>query len=157
MSSNISSIYSTLAAKSFTVNDKAVTGKTGTDVPNQVSGSEPVRVLTSLSEYLFENVSDAQVWQTDVGGTVKQMTWQIADLLLVGLAGSNTGPGQFEAHLQGYIKDYADMLASDTALASLGAMSVLPTWACGIYEYPPQSGRWFYGVLVNLTIVEKWS
>lgn len=157
MSSGIATIYSTLAAKSITVNGVAITGVSGANVPNNTTSAElPLRILSSLSAYLFENVSDAPLWMTGAGGQLKQMTWQIADLLLYAPAGSGTGVGNFEPWLLAYIAAYADMLASDTALSALNVVRVDPTWANGIYEYPPQSEQFYYGSLVNLTILEKW-
>lgn len=156
MSSNIAAIYSALAAKEITVNGVSITGYSGSTIPNAVDGRLPVRVLSSLTGYLFENVTNEDLWMTGVSGRRKQMTWQIADLMLWEPAGTGTGPAQFEPALLSYISQYADMLAADTALQAAGCMQVHNTWANGIYEYPPESGRFYYGSLVNLEIVEKW-
>lgn len=153
--SNINDIMTALAAKSLTVNSKAITGLTGSTIPNGAKGRTPVRIITSLSPYIFENVTAADVYGMDSGSGRREIDWQIADLLLWEPAGSNTGPNAHDEYLNDYTEAYIDMLAADTALGAYGVVGILPTWDHNIYEYPPGSGAFFYGVLVNLAMKVK--
>ncbi len=159
--SSIRAIFTALAAKTITVTSSVAYGTVTPQVfdlhqlvPNPDSARLPARWLLPFGVFPTEA---KEFHFIALGNTVK-MTWQISDLLLWRAAQLGQGLGSDTVDLVNYAGLYADMLRTfRKPVASAQAHIESVNIAIGVYEYPVQSGQFFYGCSCVFNIPEVLS
>lgn len=154
MSSNILTIYDQIAATSITVNGTAVTVKDADQLPNRVASADlPIRLITPISGFGVEGAQTDSVWAGGSGSTVRQVEWQIFDVMLWKPIALDVGVKAWAKELLAYSREYFDMLED---LTLTGAVYLDANLTHSVIEYPLLSGVFYAGVRATLTIREKW-
>lgn len=159
--SDLRAIFAALAAKTIQVPNSVVYGTitpTVYDVdalpPKADSAQLPARWLLPFGVFPTE----ARDFHFIALGSTTKATWQISDLLLWRATSLGLGLSSDAADLVTYAGLYADMLrAFRKPLANGQAYIESVQIAIGIYEYPVQSGNFFYGCSCVLNIPEVLS
>lgn len=147
----LTTIYDRLEAMTVTYTDKAGASNTP-EVYSQetlldsVTGQTPCRLLLPASGALA----------ITAGGN-NLATWRITDLFLLEGAAQGDGIHDEIPSLTRYMLAYADALAKLWQIASPPSTETRTLAAqvtSGKYEYPSQSGVYFWGVRCDLTIEE---
>ena len=150
----ILNVYDALAAKTVTT----TSGATPTvydlhQLPESVDTAIlPARLLLPLGNQPGEG-REANFMAI---GTTMTVVWQINDLMLWEASERNIGLRGFAEELVDYCGKYLDMVRTfkcPYANTSLESVSVTP----GEYEWPSGSGRFFPGVLCQLSVREVLS
>lgn len=147
----LETIYARLAAMAVTYVDKS--GATVTpEVYSQatlldsVTGQPPCRLLLSAAGAL-----------AITSGGNNLATWRITDLFLLEGAAQGDGIHDEAPSMTRYMLDYSDALAKLWQIASppsTETRTLAATLTSGKFEYPSQSGVYFWGVRCDLTIEE---
>lgn len=150
--SKLIDIYDAIEAKTVTT----TSGKTPTvynldALPKSISTAIlPCRLLLPIGN----ESGDGREGKFVAIGTSMTVDWQINDLMLWQSSQQGLGLEEFAPEIMDYCAKYMDMVrtlkAPTTTDTSLELVSVTP----GMYEWPIGSGKWFSGVLCQLTIKE---
>lgn len=152
MTSIIATIYDKLEAMTVTFADRDSVSKTATVYSQETfpgsleTAHMPARVL----------MPPTAVIDIEAGGN-QQAQWQITDLALLDAAGQGQGPKSHMPAQLRYSAAYQDAIGKlwqmTSGLASENyAVSVAVS--VGVFEFPAQSGAWWFGVSNALTITE---
>lgn len=153
MGSALNSIYSNLAAWSFTVGSQSVNALYGSTLKGSLGSADlPVRLLLPVNDSL-EGTNVQAIVITGAHGTA---TWQIDDLLLLQPVVQGRGIEQVAGTLTTYLADYVDRLTTGYLLVGGKATVLNARPTSGIYEWPAGSGKAYYGARMTLTIQEVW-
>jgi hypothetical protein len=158
--SQILAIYTAIQALSITVNPGAppvavtptVFGLTGT--PDSVETAHlPCRILE-----IFDNrLQTVQARHSTISGTVTpnmEVIWTISDLMLWCPEAQGRGVIDVAYTLVEYCGKYIDVVRSHEAIiasASIEDCKPIP----GIFEYPTESGNFYFGVWSTLSVKER--
>lgn len=147
----LATIYDSLEAMTVTYLDKSNTSKTATVYSQEtmIDSAEtahlPVRLLMPASGSLSINP----------GGVVA--TWKISDLFLMEAVAQGQGNKDELPALTRYMIAYVTAINKLWQIAyqtSTETRTLSAQINSGKFEYPSQSGAWFYGVRCELTIEE---
>ena len=156
--SNLRALYTAIAGIDLAFTAEAGGSVTPTvydlhELPNTAETADlPMRVLLPLEEWggegpTFDMIS---VGTSSVSGL---MFWNVVDLMLYDAVGQTRGMLDILADLVRYSAAYVDMLANNrvpTANIQLMNVAIRP----GVYEWPIQSGRSYFGVECALVYQE---
>lgn len=159
--SDIRNIFTALAAKTITLTGSVAYGTVTPQVfdlhqlpPNPDSAKLPARWLLPFGVFPTE----AKEFHFIALGNTTKATWQISDLLLWRATQLGQGMSSDAVDLVNYAGLYADMLRTfRRPVASSQAYIESVNIAIGIYEYPVQSGQFFYGCSCVFNIPEVLS
>lgn len=150
--SQIAVIYSNLAAMTVTVGSVTPTMYSLASLPKTLDTVQtPCRVLDPSY-----GPDTARFGFIGHGDTVADTYWTITDLLLWRAQGQGVGPLAVAADLASYVGNYLDAARSKRALVpglSVEWQSIQPEISFAL-EWPRGTGRFFYGVVMTLTILE---
>lgn len=152
MASNLSGIYTALAAWSFTVNSQTATALYGSTLKGSLGSADlPARLLLPVNGGL----EGTNVQGITLSGGHGTATWQIDDLLLVQPVTQGRGIEQVAGALVTYMQQYASQIVSGRRLTSLATV-INATPSSGVYEWPADSGKLYYGARMVLEVQEVW-
>jgi hypothetical protein len=152
MSSTIEEIYTALDGMAVTFLNRDNTSTTATcyglseSLDSVETAQLPARLLIL-----------PQVTQTLGPGPESESAYTIQDLFLLETVARGEGTKVQNPVLLRYIKAYQDAIALKWRWLSgwqTEAFSTTITLTPGKYEYPSQSGVWFYGVMASISINE---
>lgn len=156
MSSVISTIYANIKALAITAGGQTPQVFGLADVPNSLASAElPCRILTALQgnfegqEMRFETISG----NSPATGNQQNINWQIIDLLLWLPQAQGRGPRDVTAELVEYAGAYLDIVRPNRLIGTRASVENLSI-DIGIYEYPSNSGNFYYGGRAAWTIKE---
>jgi len=150
----VTNIYDALAASDVTT----TSGKTPTvynldELPESITTAHlPCRLLLPIGG----NPNEALEGQFIAIGTTVTVNWQVSDLMLWQASEQGLGLREFAPELVDYCGKYVDAMRSFKCPyqnSVLEGFSVTP----GEYEWPRGSGRFYAGVLAQLSIKEVLS
>jgi hypothetical protein len=151
MSNQINAIFSALEAMSVQVdgNAPAVYGLTG--LPNTVASANlPARILEIMDNAAEMSAGTHRTLSSTPGMAIN---WVLTDLLLYLPTAQGQGLVQVASSLVTYCGKYIDAIQVNEALiatASVIGLKVVP----GRFEYPSDSGTFYFGAVATLTIKE---
>jgi hypothetical protein len=151
-------IYDDLEAMAVTYTDKLSASVTPSvynldEIPASVQTAHlPCRILLPVGQGQGGS-PNVQILR----GAGASASWTVSDLFLLETAARDAGLYIQAPVLMRYVVAYAEALAkqfqfrhgADTLSLTISS-SIVP----GMYEYPSQSGTWFYGVKCDITIEE---
>jgi hypothetical protein len=154
-------VFTALAAKSITVSGSVSYGNVTPRVfdlhelpANPDSARLPARWLLPFAAFPTE----ARDVHFIALGTTTQVTWVLSDLLLWRATELGLGMASDSVDLVNYAGLYADMLRTFRQPVVTGRVWVeSASIAIGIFEYPSQAGRFFYGCSCIPNIAEVLS
>lgn len=150
MSSAIASIYSALASQSVTVDTKTPTVYSLAAIPKHVDTAIlPCRLLLPMGN----NPTGGDGFGFIAVGTSAKVNWQIVDLMLWEVEAQGLGIEDFAPDLVAYCGAYLDKMRTFKAPTSQSHL-VSVNCAPGMYQYPSQLGKSYFGVLCTLTVEE---
>ncbi len=147
----ITNIYAALAAKTVTT----TSGKTPTaydldELPENVTTAHlPCRLLLPVGS----TPGDGRYGTFIQIGTGMTITWQVSDLMLWQASEQGLGLREFAPELVDYCGKYLDMTRTFKCPYTNSALEEV-TMTPGEYEWPRGSGRYYAGVLCQLSIRE---
>jgi hypothetical protein len=153
MTSQLATIYSTLAGQVITVGSVGVTALSGADLPDSIESAQlPIRLLLPVGG---KAAGTLQGFRTFGGGgqtPVLTIDWILTDLLVWRALGAGVGLTDLAPELIAYCAAYLSVLGPmRTAKWSVTDVT-FPV--IGGFEWPPQSDRWYSGVQAQLTVRE---
>jgi hypothetical protein len=150
--SDILAIYDTLVAMSVTVGSTTPTAYDLDQLPNAVrSAMLPVRLLLPT-----ESRGDAEEFMFVALGKTATVRWRITDLLLWQPVAQGRGLQDVADDLVTYAGAYLEALRDNRA-PSTQSYVVSASASPGVYEWPGQSGNYFFGCECVVTIEEVLS
>ncbi|MCA0455644.1 MAG: hypothetical protein LCI00_16835 [Chloroflexi bacterium] len=159
MTSEIVAIYDTVEAMTVLVDGMTPTVYGLTGIPNGVVNADlPCRILLDLAQGGEGESMQFVTVNSGIGGGGEQyIDWRINDLMLLKPLGLGIGSREVTQALIAYTSAYIDavrsnrnLLETDNNSASFTNLNVTP----GTYEYPAESGHFFWGVMATSTIRE---
>lgn len=108
----------------------------------------PARLLLPLSPNAIEGRDGHHI---DMGNRLK-VTWNVNDLMLWQASEQGVGLREFAGELVSYCGNYADAMKEKKCLGGCVVRSF--TVHPGVFEWPAMSGRYFAGVLAEITVEE---
>lgn len=158
MPSQLTAIYAAVAGRTIpvTINGASVNvaAVTGASLPESVeSAGMPIRLVTPASPGGRGAYQERHTFKTSASaGGVVTVDWTIQDLFF--LRGADAGIGLSD--LAPVLTDYAAAYVADLGalVTSRWALTSIAFPAIGGFEWPAESGRYYDGVAVTLTIRE---
>jgi hypothetical protein len=147
MPSRLLDIYNALAALPVTVGAVSVLGLTPA-LYRSKPASFPIRILTPLSD-ASEGREGARF---SMAGASFAMQWRVVDLLLWRAASQGAGIETYMDDLLSYQVAYVSVIAAQRKIAD--AIIENLSMDVGIYSYPAESGKDYFGVKCELVIKE---
>lgn len=147
----ITNVYTALDGVSVTTTGKTPTVFTLSELPENITTAHlPCRLLLPLGD----NAGEGREGQFIAIGTTMTIIWQINDLMLWQASEQGIGLREFAPVLVDYCGKYLDAMRSfkcpSGTTTSLEGVNMIP----GEYEWPTGSGRYYAGVLCQLSIKE---
>lgn len=152
MTSILSDIYNSLEALTVTYTDK-----TGASVSPAVFSQETALDSVQTAHLPCRLLFPAQGSFTINPGGIQFAEWRIADLALLEAAGQGTGQRDEIPQMTRYLMAYTEKIGTLWQYVSGWSTedrSISATVTSGKFEYPSQSGNWWYGVRCELIINE---
>lgn len=153
--SQIAAIYSNLAGMAVTVGSTTPTVYGPAALPKTLDTVQtPCRVLDpsfgpDRAEFRFYGHGDSNA----------DVYWTISDVLLWKAQGQDLGPLAVAGNLTSYVGAYAEAARAKRELVTgqqVELQAIVPVISFDI-EWPARTGRFFYGVVMTLTILEVLS
>jgi hypothetical protein len=159
VASDIIDIYDAIEALSVTVDGVTPLIYDLDELPNTADTAHlPARWLFPLASFggFGRDTQAAMRWVTL--NSITQVTWQIRDLCLWRPTGQGIGWKTIAPTLVKYAGLYVDKMTANRQLTiqsyiAQDGLFVQP----GVIEFPDQSGRRFYGINAQLTVIEHVS
>ena len=148
--SQVLAIYAALAAKTVTVNATVVSAY---DLPALRNSIETANLPCRMMLPFQKNAEGRQGNFIAMGTGQGKITWRVTDLMLWAAEAAGTGMVDYAATLVAYAGAYAEMLRTIRAPVSAARITNF-TCAPDIYEWPPQSGRFYYGCEAVIDVEE---
>jgi len=151
MASVIDTVYANLDATTVNVSGTVPTVYTLAELKEWTDIADlPCRLLLPVNER-----NQASAFElNNFGHTQAEVTWRITDLLLWKNVNTETGLKDVAAELLEYSKEYLEMLLTFVPAAGSPAWFSNATSTIDIFEWPEDSGQYFWGVEVVLTLTE---
>lgn len=147
--SQLSEIYTALAAKVVTVGATNVAAKDVSELPQSVeTGVMPIRLLLPFNEKAGGDELSIVTF-----GRTATIDWRITDLLFWASAGQGSGLANAAPSLVAYKAAYVDMIRQMRWPQGVGDVVGLELRP-GDFEWPRGSQRWYYGVAATVTVRE---
>lgn len=148
--SNLAAIYAAIAARPVTVDGKTPKVR-GIDEPTgALSGALlPVRIA-----HPFGNATEGQSFAYRGTSNLARPVWRIVDFLAWQPVGTGTPP---TGALVRYMAAYAEMLTSLKPTAGQNWVLQDARMMPGVFAWPIDTDQWFYGVQVELVVMEVMS
>lgn len=146
------SIYNAVAAIEVEVASTLAAVKSFTELPDNIETANlPLRLLEIIgSRSQAQNINYATL-----GATPRQnVDWIISDLLLYKEVAQGTGLKEWAEDLISYCDAYIDALQTTEALLSTVSIQHYEIQP-GMYEKPLNSGRFYFGALAVMTMIER--
>lgn len=160
--SQIRAIYSTLATKTIEVANSVAHGTTTPQIFDldelpafADSAKLPARLLLPFG--VVGSKAEGRDHRFIALGNTTKLQWQVVDLLLWRPAEEGTGIESVSADMVTYGAQYIKMIRENRSLGLAQVEIVGANFEADVWEYPPQSNQWFWGVLVTLQINETLS
>ena len=145
-------IFNAIAAKPVTVNSITPTVYGLGVLPDAVSPAQlPCRLLLPIGSKTAVTAGQFLGF-----GTAVTINWRVTDLMLWATAVAGAGIHDYAQTLVQYAGVYVDMLRTIRAPAPITRLTnwqILP----GRFQYPLNSGRWFFGVECTIDLQELLS
>ena len=145
--SSLAAIYAALASKVITVDGKTPKVRGINEPVGALSGAMlPLRIL-----HPFGNATEAQSFAYRGTSNLARPTWRIVDFLAwqpVGVGVPPTGA------LVRYMAAYAEMLTGFKPAPGVNWVLQDARMTPAVYPWPIDGDQWFYGVQVELVIME---
>jgi len=148
--------YNALAAMELTIDGVAVKGIAPEDLPNAiVTAVLPVRLLTPISRFSGQVGNTGTTWNVSYLPINSVDDWQITELFLWEAVNQNVGIKAMSGPLIKYCTNYLEVLASGGLQLPVNSVVTNVSFRPDVIEYPIFSGHGFYGVITNITLMEK--
>lgn len=155
-SSGILQSYQALAEMELVIDGKAVRGYAPDELPSAIQTAHlPVRLLTPISRFSNQAGVTGTTWNVSNGSGVNRVDWQITELFLWEAVNQTVGIRAVSEPLLKYCVAYLDTLAAGGLQLPVNSIVTNVTFRPDIVEYPIFSGHGFYGVITNISIMEK--
>ncbi len=160
--SQIRTIYSTLATKTIEVANSVAHNTTTPQIfdLNKLSvfvesAQLPARLLLPFG--VVGSKAEGRDHRFVALGNTTKVAWQVVDLLLWRPIEEGTGIESVSADMVTYCAQYIKMIRENRSLGLAQVEIVGANFEADAWEYPPESGAWYWGVLVTLAINETLS
>ena len=150
----IRNVYNALAA--VTVTTTGGITPTAYDLDELLENVNTAQLPCRLLLPLGDNPGEGREGQFIAIGTTMSITWQVNEIMLWKASEQGLGLREFAPELVDYCGKYLDAMRAfkcPYANTSLQSVNMIP----GEYEWPRGSGRYFAGVVCNLSIKEVLS
>lgn len=155
-SSKIVESYKAIAKMELYVEGMAVKGFAPNELPNSVTTAIlPIRLLTPISRFSGQVGNTATTWNVSYGSGVNRVDWQITELFLWEAVNQNVGIKAMSDPLLNYCVQYLDTIAAGGLVLPDNSVVTNVSFRPDIVEYPIFSGHGFYGVVTNISLMEK--
>lgn len=148
--------YKAIAGMELVIDGVPVKGIAPEDLPNSITTAVlPVRLLTPISRFSGQVGATGTTWNVSYGSGVNRIDWQITELFLWEAVNQNVGIKAMSGPLIKYCTNYLEVLASGGLQLPVNSVVTNVTFRPDVVEYPIFSGHGFYGVITNITLMEK--
>lgn len=152
--SQLTTIFSALAATTITVGITSITALNGATLPDSVESAQlPIRLILPVGGKASGTVATPRTFKTSATeGGVLVVDWTISDLLLWRALGAGIGLTDLAPDLIAYMAAYMAVVAP--LRTSRWSLTGITFPVIGGLEWPASSDRWYSGVQASLTIRE---
>jgi hypothetical protein len=155
-SSKVLECYNAIADMEVIIDGKVVDGVRPNALPSSVQTAHlPLRLLTPISRFAGPAGTTATTWNVSKGSGVNRVDWFVTELFLWDAVNQNVGIRAVSDPLLKYCATYLDVLAIGGLVLPDNCVVTSVSFRPDVIEYPLFSGQAFYGVVTNITIMEK--